>query len=451
MLKIWYFFVRLLYYPFFVWIMPWFSSSLRERIRFEKKNNHSENKSFAADGLKADYAFEISSEGELEQVKAIVERLLKDNFRVELIYCSESVERQCLSMAQAYPENLRLLRLPLILFKPFGKSYVGNWLTAKTFFLCRYDFFPELVFYGKRKDVKMILLSGTMKNFNKKASNPLSRWYYNYVYHSFDKVVMSTDLDKELVAREFQLDEENIESYDFRPIQIYKRIRHKQEHLNKHIPGFEDFYAYLQGFEKSKRFILGSFWNDEKVITSDIEKLLATGHQVTIVPHKLDEENIEQIKESINKVAPAIEIYEINSSMTDKNVKSLVKQMQETHGLLILNLKGVLCELYTLYGHAYVAGGYRLSVHSLMEPYLAECMLYCGPKIHRSTEYDLIRQSNPDRIKLVENEQNLLKDVMLTDIAQLSSMNSFQSHYEGHFAPLLIWLGVQVPWGVTDA
>ena len=450
MLKIWYFFVRLLHYPLIVWVMPLFSSSLSSRIKFEKKNSK-DFKSFREDGLKADYAFEVSSEGELEQVKAIVERLLQGNFKVELIYCSDSVEKQCRNLKEKYSKNLRTLRLPLILFKPFGRTYVGNWLTAKTFFFCRYDFFPELVFYGKKPDVQMVLLSGTMKNFTNKSSNFIARKYYNYVYKSFDKVVMSTNLDKELVEKEFNLSEEIVESYDFRPIQIYKRIRNKLEHLHSNFPSFSQFSDYLQTFDKSKRIILGSYWNDEKVVTSEVVTLINKGYQITIVPHRLDEESIEEIKESLNKTAPSVEIYEINSSMNQKQVEAVIKDMKQKNGILILNLKGILCELYTLYGHAYVAGGFRLSVHSLMEPYIAECMIYCGPKIHRSTEYDLISQSNQDRIKLIEKENSFLNEMLKTDIGTLSSMSSFKSYYEGHFAPLLMWLGVQTDWRVADA
>lgn len=427
--------------------MPVFSSSVRERIRFEKKNKK-ENKSFREDGQVADYAFEISSEGELEQVKAIIEKLLTENYKIELIYCSKSVEKQCQVLADKYPKVLRTFRLPLVLFKPFGKLYIGNWLTAKTFFFCRYDFFPELIFYGRRPDVQMVLLSGTMKNFTKKSSNFISRNYYNYVYRSFDKVVMSTNLDKKLVEKEFNLSENIVESYDFRPIQIYKRIRNKLKHLHSEFPSFSQFEKYLQTFEKSKRMILGSFWNDEKVVTSEVVTLINKGYQLTIVPHRLDEENIEQIKESLNRTAPSIEIYEINSLMNQKQVESIIKKMKEKNGVLIINIKGILCELYTFYGHAYIAGGYRLSVHSLLEPYLAECMIYCGPKIHRSTEYDLILQSNPDRIKIIEKEISLLNEISKTNIENLSSMDSFKSHYEGHFSPLLMWLGVKVPWSV---
>lgn len=451
MIKIWYYSIRVFYYPFLNWLLPLFSESFKNRIMFEKQNKGVENESFKKSNQVADYAFEVSSEGELEQVRAVIEKLLKNQQKVELIYCSDSVEKQCLSLAKNHSDYMRVLRLPLVSFLPFGNNFVGNWMTAKTFFMCRYDFFPELIFYGKKTDVNFVLLSGTMKNYKKKATNPISKWYYNFVYKSFNKVVMSTNLDKEILLKEFDISEDDIETYDFRPIQIYKRIRNKKEKLETLFPEYKDFYQYLNKFPKGKRVILGSFWDDEKVISSDITSLINKGYHVSIVPHKLDEESIEQIKESINSTAPSLEIYELNNKMSPKQVQSLYKQMNEKEGILIINLKGLLCELYTLYGHAYVAGGFRLSVHSLMEPYLGECMIYCGPKVHRSTEYDLIRQSNPDRVRIIEKEHSFLSEVLSTDIGQLSSMSSFKSHYEGHYTPLLNWLGIQSEWGIVDA
>lgn len=451
MVKLWYNILRLIYYPFLVWLLPLFIKKVRTRLRFEKQNSKSQNESFKTDNIVADYAFEVSSEGELEQVKIVIEKLLRDKKNIELIYCSDSVEKQCQNLLDAYPKNLRTLRLPLLSYLPFGKYQVANWLTSKTLFLCRYDFFPELIFYGKSKNVKLILLSGTMKNYAKKKSNFLSKWYYHYVYRAFDKVVMSTDLDKEIAIREFSLPHENIEAYDFRPIQIYKRIRNKNEHLNINFPCFSAFAAFINQIDKSKRVILGSYWNDELVLTAEVTELIKDDYLVAIVPHNLDENSIENIKETINKLDPNLEIYEISHTKTKGQVENTIKQIKNKNGLLILNLKGVLCELYTLFGHAYIAGGFRLSVHSLMEPYLGECMIYCGPKIHRSTEYDLIRQSNPDRVKVIEFETTLISTIKNTNIYNLSSMSSFKTHYEGHYFPLLSWLGISVNLGAVDA
>jgi 3-deoxy-D-manno-octulosonic-acid transferase len=452
MFKYWYFFLRILYYPLLVWILPLFIPKLKARVKFERKNDLIENSSFKAIKERADVAFEVSSEGELEQIKVVMLKFLEENKKVELIYCSDSLENYVTKLKVQYPNGLRTIRLPLVTFLPWGHFYIGSWLSAPILILCRYDFFPELIYYGRQKDIRLILLSGTMKNVEQKMHNPLLRWYYDFVYKSFDQVVMSTHLDRELLNQKFQVKEEKIETYDFRPIQIYQRLKNKEEQLNKMFPGFDHYKLLLDHWPKHKRVIFGSFWNDEDILNEQIRPFVAEGYHLAIVPHKLTEETIEDLKEKLNKLDPALEIYEVNATMTPLEVKEIMQLMQRNAGVLIINLKGVLCELYSLFGHAYVAGGFRLSVHSLMEPFISGCMVYSGPKIHRSTEFDLIVQNNPDHLVLIENPRILLKSIMEQDISTLSSMHSFKSHYEGHLGPLLLWLGLGLnhKWEMQD-
>ena len=49
----------------------------------------------------------------------------------------------------------------------------------------------------------------------------------------------------------------------------------------------------------------------------------------------------------------------------------------------------------------FVGGGHGRSIHSVLEPYLAMANVFCGPKVHRSTEYDFILDNSPDFITIV--------------------------------------------------
>ena len=85
---------------------PW----LRRRKKFEDKNHTDElSISFLKTGRKADIAFEVSSEGELEQIRPVLLQALDEKLNVELVYSSESVEKKCVSLASRYKENLRKL------------------------------------------------------------------------------------------------------------------------------------------------------------------------------------------------------------------------------------------------------------------------------------------------------------------------------------------------------
>ena len=70
------------------------SKGLQARYEFESLNlSDPFCASFKDQGEIADYCFEVSSDGEFEQVRPIIDELLRTNRRVELIYCSESLEK----------------------------------------------------------------------------------------------------------------------------------------------------------------------------------------------------------------------------------------------------------------------------------------------------------------------------------------------------------------------
>lgn len=440
--------LRVLYFPFLRWVLPLLNSKAKARLSFEKKNLLDEScNSFKLINKSADYAFEVSSEGELQQVIPIILKVLRQKHLVEIIYCSDSVEKQCLNLFKKYPESLRLLRLPILTFNPFNKFNPYNWLTAKSFYLCRYDFFPELIFYGRKSNVDFNLIAGTLKNSDSKKQNFIIKSFIEYVYKSFNHIVMATQQDKLNLIDRLGINGDIVESYDFRPVQIYNRIDKKDEQLKNNFNFFDLYLEYMNEFPKHRRIMLGSYWYDENLILGqNIDSLVQSSYQLSIVPHQLSKSDLVKTKESILENNPSANIYVLDNEISEQEAKSLFCSLREKPGVLIINLKGVLCELYTLYGHAYVAGGYRYSVHSLLEPFAADSMVYCGPKVHRSTEYDLIMQSNPDRVLIVEQASHLFGKIIELDLKGLSSTQGFKSHYKGHFSPIMNWLNIKGSW-----
>ncbi|MDO9180910.1 MAG: hypothetical protein Q7U04_00815, partial [Bacteriovorax sp.] len=77
-----------------------FSRPLKKRIDFERKNLiELQCQSFKLDFLVADYCFEVSSEGELEQVRPLIEYYLLHKKRIEILFSSPSVETKCTILA----------------------------------------------------------------------------------------------------------------------------------------------------------------------------------------------------------------------------------------------------------------------------------------------------------------------------------------------------------------
>ena len=431
---------RLFFYPLLVWVLPRFSRKVRSRVAFEHEKSQAF-KSFKEDGIIANFAFEVSSEGELEQIRPLIDSALSAGKRVELIYCSDSVDHKCQKLYADFPEQLRLLRLPLLRYNPFSRQSPQRWLTAPKFFLCRYDFFPELIFYGQRSDVEFILLWGTLKNFPRKW--PMNS-YQKYVYQSFDKIVAATKLDQDQFKKLLGISSARLNEYDFRPWQIVKRLESTTATVASKLPASNDFVTFLDHYPPAKRIIFGSFWDNEVDVfkSKDFASLIAQKHLVVVVCHKLEKEYLKMIKYNIEKDSQ-LPVYTINEDSSELEVQGELQALLDQPGVLMLNIKGVLCELYSFFGQAFVGGGHGVSVHSLLEPFLAGAVVYCGPKVHRSTEFDLIRERSPDRLHIVKQLPQFFSLISSFQTLEYTEIQGLKDYYQNQYPKLIDWLGIE--------
>jgi len=349
-----------------------FNQTLQNRLRFESQELQ---ESFYKENKCASFAFEVSSEGELEQIKPLLIDLLKDNKLIELIYSSNSVEKNCKLLAGTY-RNLRIR--PIYLINKSSQFRLSKWVTSSVVIFCRYDFYPELLLLKKNRT--FILLAGSLKNKDLNKKFNFYSYFLKNVYSLFDLIITVTDLEK----RKFQnfFPNKEILTYDFRHKRIINRItKHKEltETLNN-----------LKNCQNQNRIILGSYWEssfflfDNELFKSFIEKERPL---IFIAPHLLNESNLMKIKKSFDKFSPVI----INNIEEFKNTSF-------SDGVFIINISGILCELYSYFNIAYIDGGFGRSIHSVLEPFWANCNIITGPKTHRSSEYDFIVEKDSDRV-----------------------------------------------------
>jgi 3-deoxy-D-manno-octulosonic-acid transferase len=354
------------------WLVSILTKWGRNRAKFERQNltdPHSR-------PFKAQIAFEVSSEGELEQVYPLLEYFLVKEIRVELIYSSESVEQKCQKLGQKYPNHLRIFRLPLLthfFFNFLGGQSLKSWMSAPILILCRYDFYPQLL----SLDVKFGLVSASLKG-KKKAKQRL--------YNLFDFIICATPQDQKKF-KEFYSG--NLSVQDFRVLRIGDRLKKA------------NILSYLELFKETpvnRRLILGSCWPIEMEVFShsNLQKdILEKKIQVAIAPHSLKDRSIKEIVESFKRnTSNKIPLYELNESVDASTLKG-------KPGVILITSKGTLCELYSIFGQSYVGGGFGRSIHSVLEPYLAGSRVYCGPKTFRSTEYDFVHSHSPEYIHVV--------------------------------------------------
>lgn len=379
-----------------------FNSLLKNRVDFERKNLlEDECRSFKKDHLIADYCFEVSSEGELEQVRPLIEIFLKEKKRIEILFASPSVESKCVKLARENRELIRILRLPLVSFFPVNFLFfqsLWQWVSAPKILLCRYDFYPEILtfkWFGK----KLILLSAASKKHS---------WFKQESYSLFDIIVAANKSEEKFFKKMFPL--KKVFSFDFRIPRIFERIALANDTLDKKYE-IRDYLIFLGSKSNEEKIIIGSAWGSDFEIlkNKDLEKDLSNGKlHLLIVPHSLSAASIKFLIEQLKSQFPQIPVYEI-SALSDFKTELLIKYP----GIVLLGTPGILCELYTQFSFAYVGGGYERSIHSVLEPYLSGSVVFFGPKVHRSTEYDFIKDLSPQEIHLLKNPEsfyNLFKE-----------------------------------------
>lgn len=372
---------------FVVIILRPLSHGLRKRIDFERQNLIDDaSKPFSKNNLVADYLFHVSSEGELEQALTLIEHYLSIGKKIEIIYTSPSVEKKCRDLYVRYSDQIRILRMPVVSFFPINFLYfqsIFQFVTSPVIILCRYDFFPELL-YLKFFKKRMILISAATKKWNN---------YKAFAFSFFDLIIAATPNEVELIKSKVNAP---VYFMEFRFSRIFKRLNNTNLLFNSR-PEVMTFCQHLKQYPGEK-IVFGSLWpSDLKVFnqTEFIQKIKAKELLIVIAPHKLSRDYIDNLIEQLSAFFPRELISEI-----DRDHLDLVTPV------VINTLPGMLCELYQFFDVAYVGGGYEKSIHSVLEPFLMGAKVICGPKIHRSTEYDYIFEVAADEI-VVLNDPNL--------------------------------------------
>ncbi len=342
--------------------------ALRSRISFEKKNlSETGCEPFSLTHEVADLCFEFSSEGEFQQVAALIEDAISLGKKCELVFFSPSVEKTIQKLWEKHPTQIRYFRYPLASYFP-GSTFM-DWATSRELIMVRYDLFPEFLLWSDEEHIlKMVWLTFKKERLNGKTPSYLKRLFLKTSKLS----IFATEEDAAYAEKWGR----GGEAYDFRMEQIRRRLEKKDEKFRDVFPEHVNLKSQLDLYPRGKRILMGNTWPEDL----DLLKNLPKEYFVVIIPHKLDEEIISEMRKRL----------------------SIMKRDD-----LIIAKKGILCELYGDFGKSYVGGGFGASVHSLLEPLISGSEhIACGPVHHRSTEFDLCQRLG--HLAEVKNEQDFL-------------------------------------------
>lgn len=395
----------LVYFPLLtiLKLLLFFVPKVRERTTFEKKNKTEPGcRSFKQDGLKADLCFEFSSEGEFQQVASIIDDALAQGKRLELVFFSPSVEKTILELYARNTKLIRYLRYPIL-----GLTF-SSWTTASTLLMVRYDFFPEFLIWSLKPGRKLKLVWVTFKK-ERMAGKTISLFKRAFFMRS-DYTIFATEADYDLGK---QMGMQGT-IYDFRMEQIKRRMEKRDEKFAKLFPQYQNLKQVIDQYPRRKRLIMGNAWPQDLFLLEN----LPADVLLVVVPHQLKPEIIEDMQLQLTALG---RIPEIISDVSNQALSS---------NTIIVNKKGILCELYADFAMTYVGGGFGVSVHSLLEPLVAGSEhLSCGPVNHRSTEFDLAQAYGS--MKEVKTNQEFL-NWLLEDISGFKVHDRLRTQIEAY-------------------
>jgi len=339
-----------------------------KRYSFEKKHSM---KSFNDENLRADYCFEFSSEGEFARIKPLALQYLCEGKKIELIFSSGSVKKEVQQLEKKYVGQIRYLAYPYFNFHVDLRS----WISAKNIGLVRYDFFPKLLEAGLQKE-RLNLYSGVFK------TNYLLN---TFVYPLFDEIYAASSSDAEKFSE--YLGKEVIFK-EFRAEGIRERQFYARSTVEKSLPYGGKFLDYLSG-KRDEVVVAGSFWFKE-LETDALRKFLKLPRfkQFFIFAHDLSD--FERYSDKLKDIGSLLVV---DTNSTIDNI--------EEYRFIVINVRGILCEMYSFFDYAYVGGGFLKSIHSVLEPGIAGCKIWVGPKVHRSAEYRVIKESDSEQISVL--------------------------------------------------
>lgn len=425
--------LRIIVHPF-IFINVQIFPSLRRRWNFELKNNSSGDAfqvSFSSTDEKAQRCYHVSSEGEWEQAWPFILEDLREGLKTEVLYTSESLEKRVTQSKEGLDSSLiRFWRLPLLTYKR-----LDSWVSARDLVMCRYDFFPELILLGRGLNTQggqFTLLSASLKNKQKvlQKEGTIPFVTLAWLYDNFDRICLASGFEKKRFLK-LGLKLTKLWSYEARALQILwrlKNFRHtlEQRHLNHFIKAIEE------NTSKDQRLIFGSAWISDLEVLKNTLRVTKLRPLVVLAPHDLSAESIESLKKQIK------DDQEVFVCDHETPLSELVSAIQARR-VLILVERGILLELYPLFGHAYIGGGFGRSVHSVLEPYLATSFVYCGPKIHRSTEVELIEYESPQSLQVLESLETSLeldRNIAHESVAKVMPASYYEGLYEKELSKL---------------
>jgi 3-deoxy-D-manno-octulosonic-acid transferase len=313
--------------------------------------------------------FHVSSVGEFEQAKPVMELLARNagpSPDLALTFFSPS--------GMNYYERFdRSKRIPAIRFVEYlpvdtarNMRFCLDALRPDMIVYVKFDIWPNLVVEAARRGVPQILVSGTLSPGSRRLSSPV-RSFYGGLFSMLDAIAAISAEDAGRFRALSRGAVEIVEAGDTRFDQVCRRI----DASGATLPG---------GIAAAGRtwIVAGSTWpKDEEIVIPGFAALRRAHPEagLIVVPHEPTGERLGAIGEALER-----------ARLPFRLLSSLKEAAGFAEPVVVADGIGYLAELYRAGAMAYVGGSFTTGVHNVMEPAVLKLPVFFGPRIGNSFE-----------------------------------------------------------------
>lgn len=308
--------------------------------------------------------FHVSSVGELEQVRPVMESLHRRGFSPVLTYFSPAVPR--LVKDWSFVRNADFLPLDL----PAEMSDLMQIIRPRLLVLNRYDLWPNHLEAARRINVPVVLVN---------ASTPPLGWFGRL------SLWVRRDLFLRVRAWTF-VDSAAAAAWEPYVIDRARGLVTGNPRVDRAFERVASAVAEGKARELLDRWIrrpfclvAGSTWADDERVLLAAWQRLEFARSLVIVPHEPTEEHLAALEKEI--VARGFTYARLSRLASGSGSGPALEA-----DVLVVDQRGFLAELYALGQLAYVGGGFRREVHSIIEPAAHGLPIAFGPNYRRSPE-----------------------------------------------------------------
>lgn len=328
--------------------------------------------------------FHCASLGEFEQGRPILEKLKEQypTYKIVLTFFSPS----------GYEVRKDYKLADVVCYLPLDTK-----LNARKFldithpelvFFVKYEFWPNILNELKKRSIKTLLVSGIFRK-----NQVFFKWYGGWMrkaLNAFEHFFVQ-DKNSKILLHSINFNNVTV-SGDTRFDRVYEITKQDNRLL------------FIEEFKDNKYTIVaGSTWKeDEELLVKYINNEASENEKFIIAPHNIKKEEIQKLKNSINKKVVLF---------SEKEQKELNK-----YQVFIIDTVGILTKIYSYANVAYVGGGYTKSgVHNVLEPATFGIPIVIGPNYHKFNEaIDLV---NEEACFVISDSKKL--SVLLSKLFQL--------------------------------